>query len=149
MNSEERPDLKAMLETHPCYAEGAHQKFARMHLPVAPKCNIQCNFCNRRYDCTNESRPGVTSEVLTPEEAVEKVRYVKEKVQCLSVLGIAGPGDPLANEETFETFALLKKTFPEMTLCMSTNGLVLPRNCGEAQGGRCQVHHGDHERCRS
>lgn len=128
MTIEDRPDLKAMLETHPCYNECAHRKFARMHLPIAPKCNIQCNFCNRKYDCTNESRPGVTSEVLTPEQAIEKIRFVKSKVPYLSVIGIAGPGDPLANEETFRTLELVGKEFPEMTLCLSTNGLNLPRN---------------------
>jgi nitrogen fixation protein NifB len=128
MTLEDRPDLKAMLETHPCYNECAHRKFARMHLPIAPKCNIQCNFCNRKYDCTNESRPGVTSEVLTPEQAVEKVRFVKSKVPYLSVIGIAGPGDPLANEETFRTLELVGKEFPEMTLCLSTNGLNLPKS---------------------
>lgn len=128
MTLEDRPDLKAMLETHPCYNECAHRKFARMHLPIAPKCNIQCNFCNRKYDCTNESRPGVTSEVLTPEEAVEKVRFVKTKVPYLSVIGIAGPGDPLANEETFRALELVGKEFPELTLCLSTNGLNLPKS---------------------
>ncbi|MDW5562941.1 MAG: nitrogenase cofactor biosynthesis protein NifB [Methanomassiliicoccus sp.] len=128
MDTKDRPDLKAMLETHPCYNECAHRQFARMHLPIAPKCNIQCNFCNRKYDCTNESRPGVTSEVLTPEQAVEKVRFVKSKVPHLSVIGIAGPGDPLANEETFRTLELVGKEFPEMTLCLSTNGLNLPKN---------------------
>lgn len=128
MTDEIRPDLEAMLETHPCYNECAHRKFARMHLPIAPKCNIQCNFCNRKYDCANESRPGVTSEVLTPEEAVEKVRYVRSKVPYLSVIGIAGPGDPLANEETFRTLELVGKEFPDLTLCLSTNGLNLPQN---------------------
>jgi nitrogen fixation protein NifB len=128
MTTEMRPDLKAMLETHPCYNECAHKKFARMHLPIAPKCNIQCNFCNRKYDCTNESRPGVTSEVLTPEQAVEKIRFVKDKVPYLSVIGIAGPGDPLANEETFRTLELVGEEFPEMTLCLSTNGLNLPKS---------------------
>lgn len=128
MNMEIGPDLKAMLDSHPCYNECAHRKFARMHLPIAPKCNIQCNYCNRKYDCANESRPGVTSEVLSPEEAVEKVRYVLSKVPYLSVLGIAGPGDPLANEETFRTLELLGKEFPELTLCLSTNGLNLPQN---------------------
>ena len=126
MNDSDR--LEAMLETHPCYNECAHKKFARMHLPIAPKCNIQCNFCNRKYDCTNESRPGVTSEVLTPEGAVEKIRYVKSKVPYLSVIGIAGPGDPLANEETFRALELVGKEFPELTLCLSTNGLNLPQS---------------------
>ena len=120
----------AILE-HPCYNEDAHNKFARMHLPVAPKCNIQCNYCNRKYDCSNESRPGVTSEVLMPQEAVDKVAMVKEKIPELRVVAIAGPGDPLANEETFETLRLVHERFPEMTLCVSTNGLALPENASK------------------
>ena len=120
--------VQEMLNSHPCYNEGAHRSFARMHLPVAPRCNIQCNYCNRKYDCTNESRPGVTSEVLSPEDAVRKIRIVKEKIPQLSVIGIAGPGDPLANEETFKTLELVKKEFPDLTLCLSTNGLNLPRS---------------------
>ncbi len=119
--------VQEMLDTHPCYNEKAHKKFARMHLPIAPRCNIQCNYCNRKYDCMNESRPGVTSEVLSPEEAINKIRYVKEKISYLSVIGIAGPGDPLANEETFTTLEMVKKEFPELTLCLSTNGLNLPK----------------------
>ncbi|MCL2608209.1 MAG: nitrogenase cofactor biosynthesis protein NifB [Methanomassiliicoccaceae archaeon] len=118
--------LANALESHPCYNESAHSKFARMHLPVAPKCNIQCNYCNRRYDCSNESRPGVTSELLTPSEAKEKVRAVKEKIPELSVVAVAGPGDPLANDETMETISLINEEFPELTLCISTNGLMLP-----------------------
>ena len=39
-----------------------------MHGAVAPACNIQCNYCNRKYDCANEARPGVVSEKLTPEQ---------------------------------------------------------------------------------
>lgn len=120
--------LDDALNSHPCYSEEAHKKFARMHLPVAPRCNIQCNYCNRKYDCSNESRPGVTSEVLSPEEAADKIAYVKERMPELKVIGIAGPGDPLANEETFETIRLVKERFPELTLCISTNGLALPDN---------------------
>jgi hypothetical protein len=59
---------------------------------------------------------------------VEKIRFVKTKVPYLSVIGIAGPGDPLANEETFRTLELVGKEFPELTLCLSTNGLRLPEN---------------------
>ncbi|MBI3759732.1 MAG: nitrogenase cofactor biosynthesis protein NifB, partial [Deltaproteobacteria bacterium] len=43
------------------------------------------------------------------------------------VLGIAGPGDPLANpERTFETFRMLSEQAPDIKLCVSTNGLTLP-----------------------
>lgn len=124
MNNEDV--LKAVLETHPCYNEEAHKKYARMHVPVAPKCNIQCNYCNRKFDCSNESRPGVTSEVLSPVQAADKIAFVKEKIPNLKVVGIAGPGDPLANEETFRTLELVQQRFPDLTPCVSTNGLMLP-----------------------
>ena len=121
------PDnIRKALSEHPCFCEDAHHSFARMHLPVAPRCNIQCNYCNRKFDCCNESRPGVTSEVLTPEQALNKVRMVKEAIPQLSVIGVAGPGDPLANENTFKALELIGKEMPELTLCVSTNGLALP-----------------------
>ena len=41
-------------------------------------------------------------------------------------MGIAGPGDPLANEETFETLKRLHKEYPNVIKCISTNGLLLP-----------------------
>ncbi|NJM97254.1 MAG: nitrogenase cofactor biosynthesis protein NifB [Phormidesmis sp. RL_2_1] len=119
--------LKARIENHPCYSESAHHHYARMHVAVAPACNIQCNFCNRKYDCANESRPGVVSELLTPEEAAHKALVVAGKIPQMSVLGIAGPGDPLANpEKTFRTFELIAEQAPDIKLCLSTNGLMLP-----------------------
>jgi nitrogen fixation protein NifB len=51
--------------------------------------------------------------------------------KIIKVIGIAGPGDPLVNEETFETFRLVKSEFPGMLLCLSTNGLLLPRRIDE------------------
>ncbi|WP_245671914.1 nitrogenase cofactor biosynthesis protein NifB [Desulfuribacillus stibiiarsenatis] len=114
-----------------------------MHLPVAPKCNISCNYCNRKFDCMNESRPGVTSELLDPNEALFKFQVVKEKIPQLSVVGIAGPGDALANwKNTKQTISLIKESIEqqnplksscgeadddsEIIFCLSTNGLMLP-----------------------
>lgn len=113
---------------HPCYSLEAHHTYARMHLPVAPRCNIGCNYCNRRYDCANESRPGVTSQVLSPEQALAKFLRVREKVENLSVVGIAGPGDALANwPNTERSIELIRRQAPEIVFCLSTNGLLLPR----------------------
>ena len=53
----------------------------------------------------NESRPGVTSRVLSPEEALDLVRKVMQEHPYVKVVGIAGPGEPLANPETFEAMA--------------------------------------------
>lgn len=112
------------LEKHPCFNIEAKGKYGRVHLPVAPKCNIQCNYCKRDYDCVNESRPGVTSEVLSPEQALAYLIRLKEKMPNLSVVGIAGPGDPFANPiETMTTLRLVRQNFPEMILCLSSNGL--------------------------
>ncbi|MDD3248209.1 MAG: nitrogenase cofactor biosynthesis protein NifB [Methanosarcina sp.] len=119
-------ELRRKISEHPCYDKNAQHKYGRIHLAVAPKCNIQCNFCVREFDCVNESRPGVTSKVLTPEEALEKTKQILAEYPFIKVVAIAGPGDPLANDETFETFELIRKEFPEITLCMSTNGLMLP-----------------------
>jgi len=119
--------MQARIDKHPCYSEEAHHHYARMHVAVAPACNIQCNYCNRKYDCANESRPGVVSELLTPEEAAHKVLVVAGKIPQMTVLGIAGPGDPLANpEKTFRTFELVADKAPDIKLCLSTNGLMLP-----------------------
>ncbi|WP_091689068.1 nitrogenase cofactor biosynthesis protein NifB [Methanococcoides vulcani] len=114
------------ISEHPCYNKDAQHKYGRIHLAVAPKCNIQCNYCDRKFDCVNESRPGVTSEVLTPQEALEKTRDVLKDYPFIKVVAVAGPGDPLANDETFETLELIKNEFPDVTLCLSTNGLALP-----------------------
>lgn len=120
------------LHKHPCYSSEAQHKYARIHLPVAPLCNISCNYCNRKYDCQNESRPGVTSDILNPVEALERFITVKEKIENLSVVGIAGPGDALANwEKTKMTLELIRRADREVYFCLSTNGLLLPEFAGE------------------
>ncbi len=112
------------LDHHPCYSLGGSHQFARIHLPVAPRCNIQCNYCNRKFDCVNESRPGVTSEVLTPIQALAYLEEMVEKIPSIEVVGIAGPGDPFANPyETLETLRLVRRRFPKMMLCLASNGL--------------------------
>lgn len=117
---------------HPCFDYSACKKFARIHLSVAPECNIQCSFCNRDYDCVNESRPGVTSKILTPNEALERFIEVKKKIKNISIVGFAGPGDPLANwEKVRKTVELIKNIDKEVDFCLSTNALNLPQYAGE------------------
>jgi nitrogen fixation protein NifB len=113
---------------HPCFNKAEAGNCGRVHLPVAPKCNIQCNYCNRKYDCVNESRPGVTSGVLKPFQAAEYMDKVLAKEPRITVAGIAGPGDPFANPaETLETMRLLNERHPHLLFCLSSNGMgILP-----------------------
>lgn len=120
------PEQLRKIREHPCFSEKACHAFGRCHLPVAPRCNIQCNYCVRDFDCVNESRPGVTSRVLNPEEALDMVRKALDKYPYIKVIGIAGPGEPLANEQTFETLRVLHEEYPNVIKCLSTNGLLLP-----------------------
>ena len=112
------------LDNHPCFNKKSCKDFGRVHLPVAPACNIQCNFCNRKFDCVNESRPGVTSSILSPDQAMAYLADVVAAKPNTSVVGIAGPGDPFANgDKTMETLTRVRAAYPEMLLCVATNGM--------------------------
>jgi nitrogen fixation protein NifB len=114
------------ISRHPCFNDASRRRFARIHLPVAPDCNIQCNFCRRMYDCANESRPGVTSALLSPRQAVRYLNAVIQKDPRIAVVGIAGPGDPFATpERTLETLQLVRQQYPKMLLCVASNGLAV------------------------
>jgi len=111
-------------KAHPCFNEKMHDKVGRAHVPIAPKCNIYCNFCTRDIN-QDENRPGVASCVMNADDAVKHLEDIT-KEGPISVVGVAGPGDSLANEATFEFFEKLAKSNLDLIKCMSTNGLLLP-----------------------
>ena len=115
---------------HPCYSERAHFNMARIHLPVAPKCNIQCGYCKRDLNKV-ENRPGVSSSIQTPEEALVFLEKSLKEIPNLRIVGIAGPGEPLANPETFQTLKLVQERYPDLSTCLATNGLLLPKKVDE------------------
>lgn len=116
---------------HPCFSKAASRWFEAIHLPVAPKCNLKCNYCTRLSDCLHENRPGVASRVITPRQALSKVEQALKNNPRVKVIGISGPGEPLANNNTFLTLALLQKQYPELVKCVSTNGLLLAEKIDE------------------
>ncbi len=121
---------KDLSQMHPCFSIGRKNGKGRIHLPVSPTCNIACRFCSRVRN-NWEERPGVTDRVATPEEALETVEKALALSPCLSVVGIAGPGDALASDYALEAFRLVKAKFPYLILCLSTNGLLLPQRIHE------------------
>lgn len=125
--------LTRLANQHPCFGNGPNRNRGRVHLPVSPSCNIQCAFCSRAQNET-EQRPGVTSQLLTPETAAELVDQALELCPEITVAGIAGPGDTLATRHAIDTFRLLKKRHPELINCLSTNGLLLEQYAEELIG---------------
>ena len=114
-----------IMEQHPCFSDKAHDRVGRIHLPVAPRCNIQCNFCEHRM-CTGIKHPGWTSRLLSVAEAVDLVRSIVSERQAFDfVVGVAGPGDALANDQTYQTLALIHQRYPQIVKCLCTNGLLL------------------------
>lgn len=109
--------------THPCFYAAAGKRYGRVHLPVASGCNIQCRYCRRDYACANENRPGVCAGLLSPESAVARLERTLADMPRISVAGIAGPGDAFSDpDKTLETFELIRRKYPDLSLCVSTNG---------------------------
>lgn len=121
------------LPFHPCVREDAHKTVARLHLPVAPRCNLKCIYCTRKIGPETRTKdpdvgPGRATAILSPSAAHKKALSFMETWGPDSVIGIAGPGDPLANPETMETFTKIRRSLPHVTLCLCTNGLALPES---------------------
>lgn len=118
------PDI---YQSHPCFNEQAHDRVGRVHLPVARRCNIRCAFCERKI-CANLTmqHPGWAQQLLSPQDAAGLVdRLARSRPGQAFVVGVAGPGDPLANDETFEALARVHQAHPGLLKCVSTNGLLL------------------------
>lgn len=89
-----------------------------MHPPVERLCNIRCRYCSPWPD---KSLPG--GEALGIARAC-----LRESPQ--GVVGVASPGDPLANPEMLELFEVIRGEFPHARLCLCTNGMELPSHIG-------------------
>ena len=113
-----------LVERHPCFSGAAHNKFGRIHLPVSPLCNIQCRFCRRGFN-KFEKRPGVASRLVKPEEAPNVITRALRVCPDITVVGVAGPGDPLASSHALDALGRVHERFPRLIPCLSTNGLEL------------------------
>lgn len=119
------------LPDHPCMNDEAHHRVARIHLPVAPLCSVACGYCERKVGIPEKSleqfdRPGTCRNVFSPDDAVIEAESFLSEWGKESIIGIAGPGDPLANDETFETLEKVNRRIPSARLCLCTNGQNLP-----------------------
>ncbi|MBC7120804.1 MAG: radical SAM protein [Candidatus Methanosuratus sp.] len=109
---------------HPCFGVKAHFMNARIHLPVAPRCNIQCRYCVRKLDKC-EQKPGIAACIMDDEVAFKRLEVEVKSNPDLRVVGIAGPGDPLENDGTYRVLGRIRDSYPNLISCLSTNGLLL------------------------
>ncbi len=65
---------------------------------------------------------------MKPEKAIARTRAEIEKNPLLRIVAISGPGEPLANPETFRTLELIRREFKNIAICVSTNGTLLEDN---------------------
>ncbi|MDR1921888.1 MAG: radical SAM protein [Candidatus Adiutrix sp.] len=112
------------LESHPCFGDHCRPT-GRIHLPVSPECNIRCRFCARAISA-KAPRPGNAARVVTPGEAMTILERALRICPEIAVVGVAGPGDPLATSHAVETLTLAHQKHPRLMTCLSTNGLALP-----------------------
>ncbi len=101
--------------TRPCSGtDGRKLPGRRLHLPVAPRANARL-----RFGCTEKSMPA-----MMPEEALAWLDDVLRQGIKVEVVGITGPGDPLAVVgPTMETLRLVRRKYPDTSLSLSTLGI--------------------------
>ncbi|MHA3962803.1 MAG: radical SAM protein [Candidatus Thorarchaeota archaeon SMTZ1-45] len=111
---------------HPCYATNRDSLWHRIHLPVASVCNVKCAFCSHSVgNSCHTSKPGFSAQIMTPEDAIKRTRVEIQKNPNLRLVAVSGPGEPLANPETFETLEIIRREHQDIAMCLSTNGLLL------------------------
>ncbi|MFW9800277.1 MAG: radical SAM protein, partial [Candidatus Thorarchaeota archaeon] len=114
---------------HPCWSENRNDLWERVHLPVAGICNVKCAFCDHiTASSCHLPRPGYASQLMEPSVAVSTTKKLLSERPDLRIVAVAGPGEPLANSETFATLSKIRSEHPYVRFCLSTNGVLLEDN---------------------
>jgi nitrogen fixation protein NifB len=113
-------------EHHPCWSNERRQLWERIHLPVARRCNLKCGFCDHKFGANcHQYKPGLSTKLFSVDEALASLAKERRHRENLHIAAISGPGEPLANPETFELFSRARKKYEQLEFCLSTNGTLL------------------------
>ncbi|WP_421899647.1 radical SAM protein [Maridesulfovibrio sp.] len=100
--------------SHPCFGPSARASVGRIHLPVAPKTFARTKFAPEAK----------LPAAMMPEDAVAMLDELISSGKKIKVVGITGPGDPLADfDATYKTLKLVRDKYPRMNLCLTTLGI--------------------------
>ena len=107
----------------PCFDAKKRKAALRVHLPIAPRSNLRLRF--------GSPRPTTATTAVLPGEALAWLDNMVDCGEPVGMVGITGPGDPLATPAiTLETLRLVRKKHPGLLLCLTTNGLLLGNGNG-------------------
>jgi len=111
---------------HPCFNNYDFYS-AIIHLPVAAESNITFRENLRTGLYLQDYCVEGSNTLLSAKEAIDCFGKVRKSLPNLSVVAIAGPKEALADFDTVkQVFLGIRQLHPEMILCLSTNGLMLP-----------------------
>lgn len=113
-----------MTATHPCFSPDARTSHGRLHLPVASRANVRGKYDDAMYVASGNNEVGKAAGSLSPKEALAYLDRVVSAGADVVMVGITGPEEPFATPDvTFETLRLVREKYPDMGLCVTTNGL--------------------------
>ncbi|TFG31046.1 radical SAM protein [Candidatus Thorarchaeota archaeon] len=119
---------------HPCFSSNRNNLWARIHLPVAQRCNVKCIFCDHNAgNSCHTGKPGYASSLMTPSEAIARTVMEMERNSNLRIIAISGPGEPLFNDETFVFLEKISSLKKDRKICLSTNGVLLEEKAAYLQ----------------
>ena len=120
---------RSHIDNHPCFSDIRDNLWHRIHLPVASKCNVKCVFCSHTVGAScHTSKPGQSNQLMSPKDATARAITEILKDSRIGIVAVSGPGEPLANPETFETIEMIRENLDDVQLCLSTNGTQLAEN---------------------
>ncbi|HKK32509.1 MAG TPA: radical SAM protein [Desulfomicrobiaceae bacterium] len=129
-----------MTTPHPCFDTEIRKSTGRLHLPVAGETNARNKFDDEQYLSALDCKVTAAPTTISPADALAFVGATIDRGVAVDVVGITGPGDPFASPEaTLRTLELVREKYPDMTLCVTTNGLGLPEHV--ARLAAAQVNH--------
>lgn len=112
---------------HPCWSQFRIDLWERIHLPIAPLCNVHCSFCDHATNTCHTFGPGGCERLLGEDDAWRVLQREARSRRNLHIIGISGPGEPLYNAQVFSFLERVQKARMDFKICLSTNGILLAR----------------------
>ncbi len=98
----------------------------RIFVPVSKKCNVQCNFCDRKHDCCNAGKYGQISSIISVDEVENYLQEAFTEKPDISAIEVAGVAEPFATPvETLNIVSKINELYPDKFLCITSNGLEI------------------------